>query len=394
MIKRCLGFFGFLCIITSTKVCALEPYWVGNTMLFFASEPGEVARETRFTATLCGVETWYYEYRWAIEQFVSTGPFQGWLPGFGVTEVNGERLAECVWTTSWLNFSDIPWDGIYPKLCAALNNDRNYPGWSGWFDPFNNWKWRSRYMEERYMENGDYAWEEEGFNANCWGTADYLAKDMEWAGEYVYKFPYPRNDPLALGSTFPHIYLEGSDAGASGYKIDNDLDEYHGRASLVGYGYGQSYPSPKGLLNTFDVIRLSYNPYDPVEGSVFLHGIDVGKNRHCVSFLCTGEKRWSHIVPSSPDTRYVTYIYEKHNYGDPIANPYGTNILGHDDWGWDEPVDRIGEYDQCFNSFFKKFGYNKQILADYWCESWPDAWQIPQVIRDDEAFFYGYYCNY
>ena len=384
MRKRNVSLTGFFILSLVLSSMALKPYWNSN-MLFFQNEAGEIAKQTRFVATLCGVETWYKDYLAYIDEFVSNGPFDFWLydpwNGWRFREVNAYSLTESIWFSYWLDLGDIPWDA-YNKIYDALTADRGGNQPSYW-DPYWSWKWRSKYIETRYSENGDTA----DANANCWGTADYLAKDGEWIGEYQTSFPSGANND---GDRFPHIYIWGS-WSPNPYKIDNDLDGTNGNVELLGWDSAANYPSPQYVLNTFDVVRLSGAPYS---GGPRMFNVDVGDNEHCLAYLCTGEQRWWDIDPSSQDYRYVAYVYEKHNYGNTLLCPYGINILGHDDWAWDEPpVGGVGDYDLKFNAYFKKYGYNKQNLTSYWCESWPDDGRIPQIIRDDETEYYGGSCN-
>lgn len=250
MIKKRLTLAGLLVFSLSLSSIALEPYWEWNVMLKFHNEGGEIAQETRFKATVCGVETWYHEFRWNIEEFVSNGPFMGWLPdlylGWRYTEINAYTLTESIWYTNWLNLLDVPWD-VYSVMTAALTNDRNGTPQSD-LDPYYQWKWRSKYMENRYQENGigDCVF------ANCYGTADYLAKDREWIGWYEGMYP---NGASRSGETFPHIYLTGSQI-AWGHKIDLDLDGSNGNVELRGWGPAADYPYPGNVVNAFDVILM------------------------------------------------------------------------------------------------------------------------------------------
>ncbi|MBN2037283.1 MAG: hypothetical protein JW768_11120 [Chitinispirillaceae bacterium] len=390
MIKKNLFLPGLVVLIFSIHSMALAPYWTGG-MLFFQNEAGEVAKKTRYKATVCGVETWYHEYRWYIEEFVANGPFYDWMylpwAGWSWTQVNAETLTQSIWNSYWLSLDDVPsWNGTYDEICDALSDDRS-GGQSSYWDPYVSFKWRSKYMETRYSEIGDQS----HANANCWGTADYLAKDAEWIGEYTYSFPNGANND---GERFPHIYLDGSYSWRSGHMIDLDLDGTNGNVELREWGPAANDPYPKYAINTFDVIRLSGEPY---ENGPRMFEVDVGDNNHCLAYLCTGEERWLDIDPSSDDWRPVAYVYEKHNYGNTVWCPYGINILGHDDWAWTSPpVGGVGAYDNDFNAYFKKYGDNKMNLADYYCESWPGDGRIPQIIRDDESDYYGYgsTCNW
>lgn len=286
------------------------------------------------------------------------GPYDDYLPVFGYTEINPTNLALLIWFDTDLDLNEISPSTVYDEIIPALENDKaNYqcPTCNGWtWDPWPDWKWRSIYMEGRRAENGNST----TINANCWETADYLAKDYEWVQKYQAAFP---NGTTAWANKFPHIYLDGGKYYTNGqynaHCVDDDLSGFNGNAVFKGHGVGRTV-TPENKLNSFDVIRLAAtptNPSAPQNYEMAVSNINVGRNLHCVAYLCTDQSGQS-------------WIYEKHNYGDTRTKPYGINILGYDQWT--APVLGIGNYNTSYNSYFKKYDFYKSMYGAGWDENW------------------------
>jgi hypothetical protein len=209
-------------------------------------------------------------------------------------------------------------------------------------------------IPDEYDKNGN---PDAPANANCWGTADYLAKDYEW--KRMYEAWYPGGAPSAE-YRFPYITLWGNSVSVScpdyvyedhDYYIDRDLHPDNGRAVCMGHGPNVS---PEYILNAFDVVRIALPPEEHCVEGIFQLGVDdLGYNVHCVAYLCTDELG-------------QTWVYEKHNSGNTYHHPYGINILGDDQYV--SPVMYIGRHDDKYNSYFKKFWNYKDL--------WPSSYDL------------------
>jgi hypothetical protein len=353
----------FPLILMATGAFALYPYWKYDSMLLFKCEGGEIAIKTRFKATISGVETWYREYRSIIEDFVDDGYAYAYLTDqWGYCQVNAVKLATTCYYDESLELQDAYNSDVHSALIQALRDDSSgYSiteyycggGCAGQWDPYSDWKWRSYYMEDRYISNADTR----DRNANCWGTADYLARDFEWRDMYVDEFPSGAPD---WEHKFPNIYLEGGKWYPPywGYPehynphcIDDDLDPgTNGRAVYRGRTSGTNPdPSvkPEELINSFCVVRLAVDPQTPKTKYELepASGHNVGENLHCLAYLCTDEGG-------------DVWMYEKGNYGSTDDAPYGLRILG------------TGGYSTRYRSFFKKYGNNKDNFADSYQLNW------------------------
>ncbi len=332
----------------AANACALYPYW-SSGMLYLKFEGGELAKKTRVISTVIGVETFYREYRSIIEDFIDDGEAWAYLPGEGYCRVDAEKLASTCFNDPWLQLWDVYSSQAYNQMVDALRFDSSGLGTGTYYDPYSTWKWRSVYMENRYASNSDTRLR----NANCWGTADYMARDFEWRDMYVDEFP---NGASSWKDKFPNIYLEGGQRYYGGpvnpHCIDDDLDpNTNDRAVFQGRTSGVNPdPSvkPEELINSFDVVRLAEEPtgqpadyweLDPTGDD------NVGENLHSLAYLCTDENG-------------DVWMYEKANYGSTEYAPYGLRKLG------------TGDYAQNYRSFFKKYGDYKENLADSYDLNW------------------------
>lgn len=348
-------------LLSNMQTQAMYPAYNTYGWLLLNSEY-ESSPYVKANAIMLGVEQWYKNYEWMINQYIQSGSFYQYIyinGSWSNTYITPRVLAEQVYYDWNLNLWDVP-SGVIDELEAKIIYEDTY-GWYGTtVDPISTWKWRTYYMEGMYAEN-DFTTCNDIF-ANCWGTADYLAMDYEWVGKYTSNFPYGAPD---WGTKFPHIYLDGGKTYPWGqyneYCLDDDLNPYvNWRAEFKGHRYGAStYPQPGNLLNAFDVIRLADNPTDPnvaQDYEMAIDNINVGYNLHGVAYICTDQSQHA-------------WIYEKHNLGCTMYCPYGLNILGNDQWT--APVGGIGGYNDSYCSFFKKYGFNKQNLANTWNTNWP-----------------------
>ncbi|MBD3345432.1 MAG: hypothetical protein GF401_10260 [Chitinivibrionales bacterium] len=380
MRKYIVSIFAFALLMTFQSQ-AVRPYFNSYGWFQLLSE-GEIAISTRYASVTSGVETWYNKWRGHIEYYVNTGPWYGAVYMYGQWQyryIDADIIASLIRADNTLGLQDIPQevvDYVESKLEYDRNRMVNHPNdyynsyWYPWeSDPITQLKWRSVYMEGRYAENDFTTCTD--IHANCWGTADYLAMDYEWAEKYEYDFP---GGAPSDRYRFPHIYVDGGKYYLyygqyyyNEYCIDDDLDPDVGdgnqRAVFKGHRTGAApSPQPENLLNSFDVIRLAEDPIvqndpEPHEMGIGSSGseINVGKNLHCVAYLCTDEYNYA-------------WVYEKHNYGCTKEKPYGINVLGYDLWG--PPVIGIGAYDDKYCSFFKKYGYNKDNMPDSYDMNW------------------------
>lgn len=382
-------------LVSALPTEAMKPDWdYGDQYLLVYKEAGDnTSVVTQYAAVVGGVERWYSEMYYHVNQYVYAGPHWEymWIPGYGpdYVYVTAEWLANSIYNIDYFGFDRLP-ANVGDKIKAAIGQDfynYHYGSEPTWFDPYGDWKWRSDYMEQRYADNsdGDRALPAA---ANCWATADYLAKDLEWAQGYsAYKQAAPGNwsTPVPYfqqgqyigwnyaavttqGVTFPRFYLDGWQY-QNNYCIDDDLDpNENARAELVTHGMAGQV-SPYWWINAFDVIRIAEETHDPTgdqpENEDFMLGgtLNLGTNGHCVAYLCT-------------DRSGNPWIYEKHNYGSPYLCPYGINILGDDQWGGN--VLSVGGWDNGYNSYFWKYGDNKNNLAASGEYSWvPSGYGIP-----------------
>src|SRR5690554_741372 len=358
--KKLLMVTVVISLLSNMQTNAMYPAYNTYGWLLLNSE-NESSPYVKANAVMLGVEQWYKTYEWMINQYIQSGSFYQYIYINGSwtnTYITPRVLAEQIYCDYNLGLMDTPSE-VVDELESKIIYEDTY-GWSGQtIDPISTWKWRSYYMEGMYAENDFTTCNQ--INANCWGTADYLAMDNEWEQKYVSDFPSGAPD---WGSKFPHIYLDGGKYYPSGqfneYCIDDDLNPYQNwKAELKGHRYGTSnYPQPENLLNAFDVIRLAEDPIDPnnaLNYELEINNINVGENLHCVAYICT-------------DQLHRAWIYEKHNYGCTMYCPYGLSILGNDQWT--SPVAGIGMYNNSYCSFFKKFGWSKRNLANTWDMNW------------------------
>jgi len=365
--KRCIAFI-LIALLLPAQTHSIKPRFNSYGYLVLDAENDE--NFTHFIAIVCGVETWYLEWEIKIEQYLRNGPYMDYLPNehgnITYQYVDNLLLANLIHYHEGLDLHDVP-DEIITTISDALyheyiNGDVVRPSQ---YDPWSDWKWRSEYMEEMYSRN----WDITGIRANCWGTADYLAKDYQWADQYENEHPNGAPDT----AKFPYIYCNGNiynlDCEPFEFAIDYDLI-YNGvggeRAMFKERGKDIH---PKSIINAFDIIRISespgtYNGYHcDVELRVWSESenniVNVGRNLHSVVYLCT-------------DAFDQGWIYEKHNKGNTNESPYDLNIFGNDKWNDDiyNPVWMPILYDTCYNSFFKKYGYNKDIQADSYDMNW------------------------
>lgn len=347
-----------ICCLSQTS-SAIFPKWYSN-FLFFQYEYGDYSRYTLPHAIINGLETWYNKYAGYINILVLYGPYTDYLPPWGWITVTPEYLASEIYVDAELGLNDVPYSA-FSDIISWLQVDIDV-GWQGppageMYDPYDWLLWRSKYMENRRKENNSST----KIMANCWGTADYLAMDYEWAQGYPSNKQWALNNGYgSFGATFPHIYVDGGRYYRNGqynpYCIDDDLSGANSNVEYKLCGAGRTV-SPNNVLNSFDVIRLSYTPQTPPKSYEMLTSTseNVGENRHCVAYLCT-------------DQMGQSWIYEKHNFGNARQNPYGINILGYDQWT--SPVLGIGNYNFSYNSYFKKYGYSKNNLANTLNENW------------------------
>jgi hypothetical protein len=329
----------FICIIfllfAAEAAYAIKPYFNQYGMLVLRAETCHGQMNTGYLAVCMGVETWLYKYYWIINSFCFGNPnytYYDYLPGYGFTQVTAEKLAMAIYTDAalglgrvpTLNYNMIKWglqkDHDLNKLAVTYSYD---------WDPYTYWKWRSVYMETGYIENSSVTVQpgaalpnnQRRINANCWGTADYLAKDAEWKQKYQADFP---NGASTWETKFPHVYLDGGKYYYWGqyneFCLDDDLGpQVNYRADFV--GYGQNVAS-RNTVNSFDVIRLAATPsghIPPYSYEMVVGSVNVGENLHGVAYLTT-------------DNAYNAWYYEKHNYGAALYNPYGVGafpIWGH-----------------------------------------------------------------
>jgi hypothetical protein len=240
-------------------------------------------------------------------------------------------------------------DDTINRITYMLTLDResaDYPKNIGdYWDPYDEWKWRSVYMEGRYAENGS----SEDIWANCTGTADYLTRSYNWWDSYYDNKARGLNAGCSeWGASFPHIYLDGYPNIP--YSLDSDLVVNNWRfhfKPLYGWPYETNFAFLHMHINSFDVIRLSNVLYD---GGTYLviDGILLYRIFHSAVYLCF-------------DAYFRHWFYEKGNFGSTDRAPYGIRAFGMDpDW----------EYENCFRSLFQHDDDFKMNLATGYDENW------------------------
>ena len=356
--KSILLGIGLICLLM-TDAMALKPYFNSYGYLVIKAEANEGRMYTGYWSIVGGVESWLSKYFWTINQYClwnDNDTYYANLPNYGYTQVTSQKLANMILYDQSLGLSRVP-VSVVNKIAEALQTDHDVCKTNHvlsvsadyvW-DPYYDWKWRSAYMEGRYAENNSTV----QINANCWGTADYLAKDNEWVHKYQADFPNGAPDDARK---FPHIYLDGGKYYPGGYYnahcIDDDLSNPD-RATFLGTGTGVV---PRSTVNSFDVIRLANTPKTPSWNyEMIVNTVNTGENVHCIAYLMT-------------DYNGQAWYYEKHNYGNTRSCPYGVNILGNDQWTY--PVGSVGAYNNSFRSYFRKYGDNKGNLATSNEQNW------------------------
>lgn len=331
---------------------------------------GEAAPHTKAKAVTSGVETWYREWRMYIEGFVDFGEYNAYLPGsdcsLSFQHVDARTLAELIYNDCTLELYDVPGQ-VIDEIEDKLNQDRYHSecGWEprcgrpypSYIDPIGDWKWRSAYMEDMYSFNSD----SRSRCANCYGTADYLAKDYEWVDGYeqmkqncasegydLYGLPFVQIFGWGYGGTWENCIRQHEIC------IDDDLDpDENARAELVGhhayYDTPNGRPPEQTYMNTFDVVRYSasHTPGYPSCKELIVDSDSLGTASHAAVFICKDEtgEWWS---------------FEK---ADNDMAPYRLKTIGALP-GYETPL---------YRSYFKKYGYNKENLADSWDYNWANV---------------------
>jgi len=378
--KRCIAFI-LIALLLPVQTHSIKPVFNDYGLFELISESPNGDYPTRFKAILYGVESWYWLWDTYIEDYIANGPYWSYIPGpdgeWGYNYVDNNSLANLIHNDTSLSLTDVSNEYV-DSIRNSLYNDRTNGNRTSWVDPWGYWGWRINYMEEMYSRNDNTTYA----RANCWGTADYLAKDYQWADWYEDEHPYGTTNYY---EKFPYIYLDGNarywdynyGGGWHGYRdfyIDYDLRYNPSEFGVTRAVYKGDWPnsSVKYLINAFDVIRIAYH-----SGSKNLAGeeippevelnvwsdydsdtVRIGYNLHCVGYLCT----------SDFDS---VWVYEKHNYGSTAENPYGLNILGDDIYKYgDNSVRMPILYDTCYTTYFKKYSYNKELYDSDWILNW------------------------
>jgi hypothetical protein len=331
----------------ATGAMAMKPYFSVGGMLLFDKQDNTLSPNTEEMAIIGGVEQWYKAFSAHVRLYIynSTPQYQ-YIPtrsgGWVYVQLTPTNLAGLIYDATWLDLGDTP-SSVYNAIVQAIQKDKNRSGFSP--DPYAYWKWRSVYMEGRYAENGSSQF----INANCWGTADYLAADLQWKGYYAWQFP---NGSPDAAHRFPHIYLDGPIVGSEGtnpYALDRDFIN-PSRSRLKADGVTTDI-RPEYILNSFDLIRYGLNPSAyPSQSALIINGHDLG-------WLSSGHS----AVYLASDVLGDSYLFEKANFGATQNAPYQIRKYG------------TGTYEDpsgFYNSFFKKFGNFKLNLATTYDQNW------------------------
>ncbi|MBN1984297.1 MAG: hypothetical protein JW795_22420 [Chitinivibrionales bacterium] len=343
--KHLIMVISTLLFLSVSQTSALKPYFNDLGWLLLKVEDTYDGSHTCYTAIVGGANTWYNKYFLDIIYYCFVfDPYYTTLPHYGYTQVTAEKLVNMFTYDPDLQDRVIPAE-VQTRLLEALNQDKSNGApaldvGSSW-DPINDWKWRSTFMEGRYAENGS----SEEIMSNCWGNADYLTRGEEWA------LAYPDNKAWAIawgistwGATFPHIYLDGP-VWNNTYSIDADLIKTSQKFELEATGKKDL----RLMLNSFDIIRMAAKPNNPPTNyDLVINGTNCGKNLHCAVFICT-------------DAGHQQWFYEKGNFGATISAPYGLRAFGQDP-SW--------QYENSFRSYFHHDGDLKKNLAQDWTEDW------------------------
>jgi hypothetical protein len=327
----------------------MKPFFTSGGLLLLDQQGNTVTPNTEKMAMIGGVEQWYRTWFYLVQDYVTySSPRYEYLPtssgNWVYTQLTPSSLANLIYQTYWLDIKDTP-TPVYNAIVSAITSDKNHSYFSQ--DPYPYWKWRSAYMEGRYAEDGNTTW----IYANCWGTADYLAADLQWKGYYQSTFP---NGAPNWAYLFPHIYLDGPIIDGGGntttYALDRDYSNTS-RSKLVAYGHSNEI-FPGSFLNSFDLIRYSGN--DP---TIDFSGADLVIGGHDLGWLSSGHS----AVYLGTDALGDAYLFEKANLGATANAPYQIRKYG------------VGTYDDPsghYTSFFKKFGANKLNLATTNNQNW------------------------
>jgi hypothetical protein len=356
ILNRAILVFAAVTLVASSPTWALRPEWNSYGWLLINAEHSEGRMYTGYWSIVGGVETWLYKYYWTINRFCygnDNNDYWTTLPYYGYTHVTAQKLADMIRYDSDLNLHWVP-SKVVDKIAWALqaDHDSNHQPPKGpheTWDPYYDWKWRSKFMEERYAENGDLT----RIMSNCWGNADYLTRSFDWAEAYPANKQYGLDNGMSQwAASFPHIYLDGWQYGNS-HSIDGDLDDHHWRFHLE--GTGNISGGLKYLINSFDVIRMADQPGSPSYGSATYelnwNTTNVGQNKHCAVYLCT-------------DRSGKPWFYQKGNFGATAYAPYGIHAFG---------LDSTWQYENHFRSYFRHDGDYKKNLADAWEIDWKNV---------------------
>lgn len=359
----------FMSLFMSGAV-ALQPFINENGWLLFRAEDGKISK-TQFMAVVCGVETWYSTWEGLIDFYVSEGTYEYPLPNGDGTwtsrvSVNAESLTRLIWDTTWIDLGDVPEEPTRELIELAIEEDRSKTSLheyhdmnEDYWDPFQYWRWRSVFMEDRFASN----WDPRNRIGNCWGTADYLIRGYEWTFHYdkIKADPEYKHEDMR---TFPEINLQGSEY-ENEYSLDNELLNiaiYKGRS---GFGIIPDYLQ----LNAFDVIRFdergSYQwnlmwDVDEYCG----RETDLGMNVHAALYLCRDSENriWTYEKGNDGPTFYI-YQYEYDPHDGVIGALYGINSCLNGSFATSCRI----SYDK---TYFKIPGNVKLLLADSYDMDW------------------------